>query len=330
MDKRSLSFLSILLIITIPVSLVIWYFFFSNSATYQNGASPIRLFNCLFISIVMTIHALKRGSVDLSGAITGWIFAMIFIYTNYGFLFSLLAIFLVSSKATKYRSNVKSQFEEDYHKSSCRNWLQIVCNLGVAAQLSVFCLIESGPATELPLDFQQSFTSSCLIVSVLGAFSGCLGDTLASELGSVLSIGDPLLITTLKKVPRGTNGGVSFPGLIASGLGGLIIGFSYLISLYLFLDEKRVVINHPQWPILLITFLSGLYGSLLDSFLGAVFQYSGLNTKTGKIVSYSGQNIKNISGFNFLDNHTVNLLSTLITPIFSVVFSIWIYQYLAV
>lgn len=93
---------------------------------------------------------------------------MIYTYANYGFLISLFAVFFISSKATKYRGELKSRFEEDYHKSSKRNWIQIVCNLGVSAQLSVFYLIESGPAAEQPLDFQQNFTSSCLIVAVLG------------------------------------------------------------------------------------------------------------------------------------------------------------------
>ena len=96
---------------------------------------------------------------------------MIFIYSNYGFLFSLIAVFFIGSKATKYRGELKNKFEEDYHKSSQRSWIQIVCNLGVAAQYSVFCLIESGPAAELPLDFQQNFTNSCLIVGVLGIYS---------------------------------------------------------------------------------------------------------------------------------------------------------------
>lgn len=294
----------------------------------------------------------------------------------------MLVLFFVSSKATKYKGEIKNKFEEDYEKSSQRNWVQIVCNLGVAAQLAVFGLIESNGPGELPLDFQKSFTNSCLIVGVLGkelidlknlilkdlllitffqsligALSCCLGDTLASELGTVLSKKDPFLITTFKRVPRGTNGmfyydqyiyhpkrlnqsylsfyllylgGISLAGLVVSGLGGFIIGVCYLASLYLFLNDEKVEIVYPQWPILLITFLSGLYGSLLDSMLGAICQFSGRNKKTGKIVSLPGQNVEKISGFNFLDNHTVNLLSTMITPLFSVMFSVYLYQYLIV
>lgn len=38
---------------------------------------------------------------------------------------------------------------------------------------------------------------------ITGALACCNGDTWASELGSVLSFGDPVLITSLQSVPRG-------------------------------------------------------------------------------------------------------------------------------
>ena len=52
--------------------------------------------------------------------------------------------------------------------------------------------------------------------------------------------------------------------------------------------------------------------------MGATLQYSGVNKKTGAIVEKPGKHgdpIEHISGMNILDNHEVNLLSSLFTAI---------------
>lgn len=65
-----------------------------------------------------------------------------------------------------------------------------------------------------------------LYAGYVGFFACCTADTWASELG-ILSTSDPFLITTLKRVPKGTNGGVSGLGFMASLAGGLAIGKEY-------------------------------------------------------------------------------------------------------
>ena len=51
---------------------------------------------------------------------------MIF-WTHFNFLFSLLAFFISSSKATKYKQEVKKTFESDFKEGGQRNWLQASC-----------------------------------------------------------------------------------------------------------------------------------------------------------------------------------------------------------
>lgn len=58
-------------------------------------------------------------------------------------------------------------------------------------------------------------------------------------------------------------------------LGGLAIGiFHYIAVLY---TVDIAVLEHaaPQWPIIVVGAIGGFYGSLLDSIIGATFQYSG-------------------------------------------------------
>lgn len=81
----------------------------------------------------------------------------------------------------------------------------------------------------------------------------------------------------------------------------------------------------PQWPIILFGGIAGLLGSLIDSFLGATVQYSGLDSN-GRVVERAGENIRYISGYTIFDNHSVNLISSILTALIMpfIAFSFWI------
>lgn len=79
-------------------------------------------------------------------------------------------------------------------------------------QLALLYLLDCG-SSERPIDFSAHYRSSWLGVAILSSFACCNGDTWASEIGSVVGKSDPFLITTRKRVPRGTNGGVTPIGL---------------------------------------------------------------------------------------------------------------------
>lgn len=215
-------------------------------------------------------------------------------------------------------------------------------------QLALLYLLDCGSG-ERPIDFVSQYRPSWLGVAVMSAFACCNGDTWASEIGSVFGNSDPFLITTRKRVPRGTNGGVTPVGLIVryictcfvlfnrfhgvtinffdifSFLGGIIVGISYFIVIYYVIDRNILAASPPQWPIILFGGIAGLLGSLLDSFLGATLQYSGLDSK-GRVQEKPGENIRYISGYRILDNHSVNLISSILTALIMpfIAFSFWI------
>ena len=74
--------------------------------------------------------------------------------------------------------------------------------------------------------------------------------------------------------PPGTNGGVSPLGTVASALGGLAIGFvAYAYGPRGVGNEATDALSAGESPGLIIVGLAaGIFGSLLDSFLGATLQ----------------------------------------------------------
>ena len=232
-----------------------------------------------------------------------------------------------SSKATHFKANQKRRFEDNFEGGARRNWIQVICNGGVATHLAFFYLMEGGPG-ETVIDFTTRYNLSWWTISVLAAICCANGDTWASEIGSVLSPSDPFLITSLKRVPRGTNGGVSLVGLIVSGLGGLVVAAAFAITEWLCVDTEQWNSSPPQFvPLLCMGAFAGFFGSMLDSLLGATLQYSGLETRTGKVVEHRGPGIRYLSGISLLDNHSVNLLSNLVTALVSPSIAIHLWTY---
>lgn len=259
------------------------------------------------------MYALRRGSISASGAVVGLLFAFILSVASHTFFASLVAFFLAGSRATRFRAKRKSQFEADHVEGEGnRTWVQVLCNAGIGTQLALVYLLDCGSG-ERPIDFNRDYHGSWLAMGVMSSLACSSGDTLASELGSVLGTEQPRLITTGRKVPRGTNGGVTVVGFVMSFVGGAIVGLGYWTVLWLTAPATHSWATSPaQWPIVWVGGLAGLFGSLVDSVLGATVQWSG-ETPDGKIVEMPGERVAYISGSRFLNNHSVNMFAGIVT-----------------
>lgn len=142
-----------------------------------------------------------------------------------------------------------------------------------------------------------SWGGDLLVVGIIANYAAVAADTFSSELG-ILSKGEPRLITslTLRKVPRGTNGGVTLLGLAAGLFGSMIIVAASMAFLPACTPENAVAFGGAPWTLMQRRiFMGGLVvwgtlGSLLDSFLGGLFQRSVKDVRSGKIVEGEGGN----------------------------------------
>ncbi|XP_030375340.1 transmembrane protein 19 isoform X2 [Scaptodrosophila lebanonensis] len=283
--------------LSIPISLFMWLGnvafskFWTNEYNESHVIAPTRWFFSTLAPLTLMTVALHRRSVSRSGAALGLVVAFTLSVASHPFFASLVVFFFSSSRATKFRGHLKRKFEHDFKEGEGqRNWVQVLCNGGMATQLAILYLIDCGSG-ERSIDFAKEYRSSWLGIAVMSAFACCNGDTWSSELGSVLSPRDPISIISWRRVPRGTNGGISFIGVLVSLLGGLIVGLGYFVTVRYTVEAKMLLVSPPQWPIIMYGGIAGLFGSLLDSVLGGLLQYSGINEQ-GKIVDAPGKGVR--------------------------------------
>ncbi|XP_040568230.1 transmembrane protein 19 [Lepeophtheirus salmonis] len=273
----------------------------------KNGSlskEPHRLILAISISLLIIIRSLRKANISKSGAFASFFVGFVHIYSNPPFTGALLSFFFSSSTATRYKEATKKKISgEDFKTGGQRNWVQVISN-GLVSSFAACLYLLSFPNKEAPLSIYG--------VAVLVANASCNGDTWASELGTVLSRSDPFNIVTLKTVPKGTNGGISPVGLLVSFLGGAFVGFNYVWPLIVFYSLPLSL--YRCCYIILIGGLGGFLGSLVDSVLGALFQYSGKDS-SGAVYNYPSSGVKHICGIGILDNNSVNILACLISTL---------------
>jgi len=294
----------------------------------------------LFLALSLAAHGLRKGSLAPSGAITAAIvgFAIMAVPLR-TFGVSLIVFYLVGSRATKLGKERKAKIEQGHAEAGYRDGWQVLSNsftaLIAASAWGVLFTPRSlhshlyqasvAPAQFLPtwsndgwcaaLPPSASGWSRTLLFVSLGHFACCLGDTLASEIG-VLSKSPPLLITTLKRVPPGTNGALSLLGTLASVAGGAIMGLTFAATLFTENAECRTaaLLLELVW----YGSLAGLVGSMIDSLLGATIQRTRYAVDSKLILPDDapddiGEKVKVVSGLNILTNNQINLLSSILT-----------------
>jgi uncharacterized protein (TIGR00297 family) len=200
-------------------------------------------------------------AVTVSGALAGFGIAFT-LYANVNrHMFEVLFFVFALTWAATRAGHTHKQERGLAEPQGGRTASQVVANLGVGAILL---------ALPLGLDFALVATGVALVVLAEAA-----ADTCASEIGKAFG-GKTVLITSLQPVTPGTDGGVSLLGTIAA-----LVAASSTVALAAVLDTGL------EWPGVPFYSLAALFGTFVDSLLGATLERRG-----------------------WLNNDAVNLLST--------------------
>ena len=278
------------------------------TATHAAGDATVRVLGSAILGSLLALVGYKKKSLDASGALAAIGVGFGSIYADARFGAALASFFFTSSAVTRVRADVKKKVEEDYKVGGGRNAVQVFANGFVPTMIALAFEFGGGAFG----------SSSALASAYLAYYACCGGDTWASELG-VLSKSKPRLITNwAREVTPGTNGGVTALGWASSASGGAVVGAAFHVgqtALRAFASDG--VVHEPSNALVVIGFsaLAGVFGSLVDSVLGATIQFSGYCEERKRVVSKPGPTVTRISGLEVLSNSMVNLVSGIITAV---------------
>ena len=214
----------------------------------------------VLLSLALSLAALKVGMLTPDGtAAAAAVLLVIGLMGGLDWLMMLVIFAAIGFAATRFAFKEKKRDGLQEGKHGERTWKNIV---GVAL----------APALVAIVDFATTGHDSIFIVAYIGSVAVAASDTVASEIG----VRDKRvwLVTTLKRVEAGTNGGVSILGLsvslVAAAVGSLI-GWT-------------VLFRDLSWLIVL-PMVAGMAGNLLDSFFGATIEDRVISKYTNNFIT---------------------------------------------
>jgi uncharacterized protein (TIGR00297 family) len=234
-------------------------------------SSPATIIQASILGAFLALLTWRFRAATPAAALAGGLFATALYTATPGWrtaLWPLLALLVLTLAATRFGRARKEKIGVAESRRG-RTASQVAANLGVAVLASV------------PLGLAHYFprppilAGHTLQLALVAALAEAAADTLSSELGEVLG-GEPRLLTSLRPVPAGTDGAISFAGTLAGFSGAIVVGVAGAVAFALPPAQATIVV------------VAAFIGLFVDSFLGAVFERRG-----------------------WLNNDAVNFLSTL-------------------
>ncbi len=251
-------------IVPLGIGLVMWLF-----DSFDYSVPVVRLLLTLLFMIMLGYVLGRVKLADLSGILSGILMGfLISSFTDFRWFIIILAFFVIGGIFTRYKYEYKRAIGIAQEGGGARGYRNVFGN-GLAA---LVCAIAYGISGNV-----------LFLVAYVGAVATATGDTLASEIGQTHRK-LPRLITDLRIVPHGTDGGITTLGEYAALAGAASIA---LIAVLLGVAGLNTII-----PVI----LGGFFGVNFDSVLGGVLERR-----------------------HYLTNSSVNLLATISGAIAAVV-----------
>jgi uncharacterized protein (TIGR00297 family) len=205
--------------------------------------NPSLFLTALIVNIFVGALAYILGAVSRSGMVGGLMVGVsIFYFFRFEGYVILLAFFILGTMVSKWGYNEKAKKGIAQADKGRRGTKHALANCGFPVLLAF--------ATLLVKDHQL------LLVAYVAAFATAFSDTVGTELGQLYGK-HPILLTTFKPVPVGTEGAVSLEGTVLGVLASVLLALlGLLLRLFPLTGVPFVVIG-------------AFIGTTVESFLGA-------------------------------------------------------------
>ncbi|WPH04636.1 Hypothetical protein R9X50_00752900 [Acrodontium crateriforme] len=280
-------------------------------------------------TVGLITYALTRRKLTTGGIFAGILVAFIHMLSPWpAFFWLVIMFFFFGTLVTRIGHNAKATLTQSSTGGTggegARTSDQVFANSGFACVLILLhtYLLNSTPfiSSSLPIAAGPHLPGlqAVLPIGIIVQYAAVAADTFSSELG-ILSKATPFLITApWKKVPKGTNGGVTVDGLLYGALGSFLLTVVAILTLN---SLPPMVLMDPMVSALLA--IMGFMGTLIDSLLGAVVQATVTDKVTGKVVEGpGGQRVKIAvggsriqAGLDLLTNNGVNFAMAAIASV---------------
>lgn len=211
----------------------------------------------LGLSALLSLLAWRLRLLTPSGALSAFaVGTIIGVFGSLSWLIVLLVFTFIGFAATRYGLGKKKERGLQEGRDGERS------HTNVLAVALAPCLVA---VLSFLFGLQGTVVAS---IAFVAAISVAASDTIASEMGVMYP--DVWMVTTLEKVPPGTDGGVSVMGTVWAFLGAVVasvVGWAVIYPADLFSG------------LVLIPIFAGFFGCFADSFLGATLETKGYINK---------------------------------------------------
>ena len=250
-------------LVLLSVGLLLWFLW---GLTDPMTAAQMGVALAVTLAVGYASYALDTASV--SGVLSGVFLCLLTVVLGgIGWFAVIIAFFGIGGLSTKFRYDEKEERGVAEENEGARGSANVFSNAAVAL---VAVLAYAAAPIELTMGDGVRISGALFLYAFAGSISTAMSDTLSSEIGGVFD--RPRLITTLKPVEPGTDGGVTWQGIVAGLVGAAIIAG---------IAAATLDVVGPTGAALIL--VCGFVGMTVDSVLGATVEGSfvgnqGVNT----------------------------------------------------